>query len=351
MEKYKIIGIMSGTSMDGVDIVMATFAKNKNKWSFSIDKGYTFNYSDEWKTILKNINYNTPAFEFLKIDQEYGIFLGNIINEFLRDCDEVPILIASHGHTIFHQPSKGITSQIGNGNNISAITGIPVINDFRSMDVALGGQGAPLVPFGDVYLFPEYKYCLNLGGFANVSIKENSEIKAFDICPVNIILNLLVSDIGLEFDDSGKTGRSGEVNQDLLNDLNNLEYFKMTGPKSLGKEWLMEEFVPVLYYYNISLEDKLRTIYALITDQVKASVKNDNEKMLVTGGGALNTFLISLLKSKLSQNIIIPSESIISFKEALVFAFLGLMNILGEHNILSSVTGSGKDCTGGAKYN
>jgi len=350
MEKYITIGVMSGTSLDGLDIILVTFSRDKNNWSFDIEKAHTYPYSSEWKNILHNIHYNTPAFELLKINQEYGLSIGNLINDFLKKVKIKPIFIASHGHTVFHQPYRAITSQIGDGNSIAAKTGLPVICDFRSKDVALGGQGAPLVPVGDKYLFPKYKYCMNLGGFANVSIKENDHIKAFDICPVNIILNFLVSDIGLEYDINGQTGSSGEVNYELLEALNKIEFYKKVGPKSLAKEWLEEEFIPVLYYFNISLEDKLRTIYSHIVEQIKNAVGNDNEKLLLTGGGVLNTFLVQLLKSKLKQEIILPSIEIISFKEALIFAFLGLLRWLGENNIFSSVTGSIQDNCGGAIY-
>ena len=350
MSSYKAIGMMSGTSLDGVDIVLADFIKEKDAWRFTIEKAHTYSYTQEWKNILQGIKYNTPAFEFLKIDQEYGIYLGNLLKEFLKECNSIPMFIASHGHTIFHQPYKGITCQIGNGNNIAALTGLPVINDFRSKDVAYSGQGAPLVPVGDMLLFPEYKYCLNFGGFANISIKRENRIKAFDICPVNIILNFLVSDIGLDFDKDGIIGSKGQVNNDLLNSLNKLAYYKITGPKSLGKEWFEEHFIPVLYYFNIPIEDKLRTIYSHIICQIKNVLEDDKEKILLSGGGALNSYLILLLKSQIKQEIVLPSYDIINFKEALIFAFLGVLRMNGEINIYSDVTGASSDSCGGAVY-
>jgi len=350
MQKFIALGVMSGTSLDGVDIVLSEFTMNKGKWTFVIEKGHTYPYSDEWRNILKSVHFNLPAFELLKLDQEYGIFLGNLINEFLFDLEIKPQIIASHGHTVFHQPCKGITCQIGNGNNIAAQTGLPVACDFRSKDVALGGQGAPLVPYGDMYLFPEYKYCINFGGFANISIKERDRIKAFDICPVNIIINHLVADVGLEFDIDGKLGKKGKVNTDFLNRINDIEFYNVKGPKSLGKEWLEEYFLPLTYLYNIPLEDKIRTIYEHIVQQVENVLNNDFEKLLLTGGGALNQFLVSLLSEKLNQEIIIPSNDIICFKEALVFSFLGVLRIMGKTNILCSVTGASKDNIGGALF-
>ncbi len=347
MKKYNAIGLMSGTSLDGVDIVFAEFVLKDGSWQFEIKHGKTYVYTMEWKNILRNIHYSTPAFEFLKIDQEYGIFLGNLVNEFVKEYDIKPGLVASHGHTIFHQPFKGITSQIGNANNIAAVTGLPVVSDFRSKDVALGGNGAPLVPFGDLHLFPQYKYCLNLGGFANISVKTQGHIIAFDICPVNIIINSIVADIGLEYDDQGILGKRGEVNHEFLNALNKLDYYQEKGPKSLGKEWLEEKFIPTMYSFNISVEDKLRTIYLHIAEQINKIVENDNEKLLITGGGAYNSYLISLIKTKLKQEVVLPENEIINFKEALIFAFLGTMRMQEKINCFSSVTGATKDSIGG----
>ena len=349
MKKYLAVGIMSGTSVDGADLVLTSFYRD-NKWNFEILKAHTYNYTKEWKNILRGVKYNSPVFEVLKLNNEYGIFLGNLVNDFLKDVKTKPDVIASHGHTIFHQPFKGVTYQIGNGNNIAAITGIPVITDFRSMDVAFGGQGAPLVPMGDLHLFSEYKYCLNLGGFANISIKENDIIRAFDICPVNIILNLLVSDLGLDFDKDGLVGNRGDVNKKLLSQLNRLAYYRETGPKSLGIEWLDEEFIPVLYYSNLSLEDKMRTVYEHIVQQIKNSIPDEDEKMLITGGGALNSYLVLLLKQNIKQQIVIPSYEIVSFKEALIFAFLGVLRVLGKNNTYASVTGAKHDNCGGSMY-
>ena len=350
MEEYRVLGIMSGTSLDGVDIACTIFGKNNSTWNFKLERGITYPYNEEWKSILQSVRYSTAAFELLKLDQEYGVYLGNLVNNFIKETGARPQVIASHGHTIFHQPSKGITCQIGNGNSIAATTGLPVVCDFRSKDVALGGQGAPLVPFGDLMLFPEYKYCLNFGGFANISIKEKDQISAFDICPVNIILNTLVADVGMEYDKDGELGKNGKVNFELLKALNNLGYYTENGPKSLGKEWLEENFLPILYCFNIPIEDKVRTIYSHIADQVVGVLKDDKEKILLTGGGALNVFLVSLLKSRLNRELVVPENDMVCFKEALVFAFLGLMRFLGRNNVLSSVTGARDNSCGGALF-
>jgi anhydro-N-acetylmuramic acid kinase len=350
MNRYTAIGIMSGTSLDGVDIVLSVFNATNAQWSFTIEKAETIDYTPEWKKILSSIHYYTPAFEFLKIDQEYGAYLGKLVNNFLKGTTAKPDFIASHGHTIFHQPTKGITCQIGNANHIAAQTGLTVISDFRSKDVALGGQGAPLVPFGDLHLFRDHKYCLNLGGFANISIKQDQGIVAFDICPANIVVNALVADLGLDFDRDGNVGREGAVDHHLLEELNHLEYYNKSGPKSLGKEWVNEYFVPVLFTYNIAVEDKIRTVYAHIVEQVKRSVGADKESVLLTGGGTHNKFLVELLQTKLNQQVIVPSNEIVLFKEALIFAYLGLMRHLGQNNVLASVTGAEMDNCGGGVF-
>lgn len=342
---------MSGTSLDGLDLVLCSFEYKGNDWEFDIIKHVTCEYSKEWKNILSGIKYETPAFEYLKIDQEYGRYIGNRVNEFMKGFQGTIDCIASHGHTIFHQPPKGITSQIGNGNNIASTTGFCTITDFRSMDVAFGGHGAPLVPVGDMLLFPGYKFCLNLGGFANISVKENGSIKAFDICPVNILLNGLVADIDLAYDQNGEMGRKGTVHFDLLKELDNLDFYQRTGPKSLGREWLDEFLLPVIYKYNLSIEDKLRTVYEHIVNQtIKVLGNNKDDDILITGGGAKNKFLIELYYSRIKQNIVLPDQKIIDFKEALIFAFLGVLRLREEVNCLSEVTGAEKNTSGGAIY-
>jgi len=219
------------------------------------------------------------------------------------------------------------------------------------MDIALGGQGAPLVPIGDRLLFSEYDFCLNLGGFANISFESENKRIAYDICPVNIILNELASKTGVAFDKDGEIGKSGTIHSELLNTLNNISYYHQKHPKSLGKEWLTSNFSPFLEDFNIPLNDKIRTLYEHISHQITNSITIGNAKILITGGGAHNVFLIDLLKQKTKANIVIPTNEIIDFKEALVFAFLGLRRLRGEINCLASVTGAVKDCSGGIIHN
>ncbi|MDA3779527.1 MAG: anhydro-N-acetylmuramic acid kinase [Bacteroidales bacterium] len=346
MNNYTAIGIMSGTSLDGLDIALVKFTKD-NAWSFTVLKSETYNYSDKLKTLLSSAE-NLSAREFLLFHNSYGKYIGEIVNVFLKDEEIKPSLIASHGHTIFHQAEKNFTFQIGNGAVIAKETGITTVSDFRTLDIALNGQGAPLVPIGDKFLFSEYDYCLNIGGFANISFQKNNKRIAFDICPANIITNYLCNKIDREYDNKGGIGRSGLVNKKLLTELNNIKFYLQKGPKSLGKEWLIKEFIPIIEKYDISVADILRTLYEHIAIQI-ACISNSSEKkkILVTGGGAYNEFLIERIKHHSKNNIVLPSKNIIDFKEAIIFAFLGILRSRNEINTLSSVTGALRDSSGG----
>ena len=341
----KVIGIMSGTSLDGLDIAYCTFSFNKT-WNFQIIESTTISYSDQWKEMLSHAP-NLSGIELLKLHKEYGQFIGQCVNDFLQNKDLKVDLIASHGHTVFHQPENKITLQIGDGAEIASQTGITTISDFRSLDVALGGQGAPLVPIGDELLFPEFDYCLNLGGFANISFKSQNKRIAFDIGPANIILNYLTQKMGHTYDQNGNLGKMGRLNTQLLSALDTLEYYKKPFPKSLGKEWLDQEFIPILNQFHIPINDQLTTVYHHIANQITKVIKSDDSKLLITGGGAYNTFLIDLIKEKTEATVVIPDKEIIEFKEALIFAFLGVLRFHKQVNCLSSVTGASKDCSGG----
>ena len=346
MQSYQVIGIMSGTSLDGLDIVLCNFTF-QHKWNFSILKYTTIDYSEKWRKKLNNAS-SLKRFDLAILHKEYGQYIGESVLTFLKNTDYKIKLIASHGHTVFHQPEKKLTLQIGDGFEIATITSITTISDFRSMDVALGGQGAPLVPIGDELLFPEYNFCLNIGGFANISFNENDKRFAYDICPANIILNLLANKSGHPYDKGGAMGRSGKINNELLEKLNDLEYYNKKYPKSLGKEWLNEVFIPILEKYNISLSDKIRTVYEHIALQISRAINTTKKsKTLITGGGAYNNFLIELIKQKSKTEIIIPDKNIVEFKEALIFAFLGVLRFNNQVNCLASVTGAKKDSSGG----
>lgn len=340
---------MSGTSLDGLDIAFCEFRKVDKKWEYKIKEADTMEYDSYWKNELSNAN-NLSAESFLILNNFYGEYLGGQINDFIKKVNEKPDLIASHGHTIFHQPEKKFTFQIGSGASIFAKTKITTVSDFRTLDVALGGQGAPLVPIGDKLLFSDYDYCLNLGGFANISFESGGRQIAFDICPCNVAINFMVNKLGLNMDKDGEIAKGGAVNKKLLEQLNNIVYYSMGHPKSLGKEWFDNEFVPIIINTNLVVADVLRTIYEHIAQQIVNVVKKNEGKILITGGGTFNRFLISLIQEKTKTSIIIPENDLINFKEALIFAFLGLLKYLGEPNCLASVTGASLDISGGVIY-
>jgi len=346
--------MMSGTSLDGVDLAFCLFTRDQDGcWSFRIEEAETIPYSDAWRTRLQRVDSGT-AQELASTDSDLGYLMGNLAREFLHYHRLQPVVIASHGQTIFHQPQRGMTLQIGKGAIIAAVTGYPVVCDFRTADVVLGGQGAPLVPIGDKLLFPSFSHCLNLGGFSNISYDQRGIRIAYDICPVNLVLNHLASLEGLLFDAAGALARSGSVIPELLESLNRLDYYQKPPPKSLGKEWVEEMVLPLLHpASNIQHPASilLRTFIEHIAIQVGRNTGTDpNQKVLVTGGGALNDFLIERIRAHTIPRVVIPDLLTVEFKEALIFAFLGLLRWRNEINILSSVTGASRDSIGGAIF-
>jgi len=351
MNSYNVIGIMSGTSLDGLDIAYCKFDLDKNnKWSFKINSSTTILYD---KNLLTKLSFATQmnGLDLMKLHNELGNFIGKSVNHFIKDNNlnkkEIDC-ISSHGHTIFHQPEIQLTTQIGNGANISSLTKLPVICDFRTSDIALGGQGAPLVPVGDKLLFSDYDFCINIGGIANISIKNNA--KAFDICPANIVLNKLANELDLAYDNEGKIADSGKLNNELLNKLNQLQYYSDLPPKSLGIEWIENNIFPIINSYKISPTDKLKTFSTHIAMQISNYINVPNTTVFITGGGTFNTFLINQIKQHSKSQIIIPPTEIINFKEALIFAFLGVLRLRNETNCLSSVTGAIDNSIGGCIY-
>lgn len=345
-----VLGLMSGTSLDGLDIALCHFRKNKDRWEYEILKAETMEYSQDWRDNLSDIEMRS-ALEFAFLHKRYGDLLGQNVNEFLEKHQVTADLIASHGHTIFHQPAYGLTFQIGDGACIAARTNLPVVCDFRSTDVALGGQGAPLVPIGDALLFGEYDACLNLGGFCNISFSKAGRRIAFDISPCNIVLNEFAAHYGEPFDDKGLFAASGTCIPGLRSALNELEYYALQAPKSLGREWVSSTFLPILQNYPGPIEDILRTLCEHISDQVANTCNTlDRGKLLISGGGTRNDFLVSLLHQKVRHQVIVPDAATIDFKEALIFAFLGFLRFHGEINVLSSVTGSRQNHSAGALY-
>ena len=346
MKNFNVIGVMSGTSLDGVDIIYVKFIQNES-WSFKIINSKTYKYEDSIADILNDISKKSLG-EIKEIDVVYTKKLAKIINGFIDEFSINKIdFVSSHGHTAIHDPSNLITYQMGNLSTLSSEINQKVICDFRVQDVKLGGEGAPLVPVGEKYLFQEYDSFINLGGFANISKHIEKSLIAYDICPVNVVLNNLSKKIGRDFDDKGSIASSGKLIINLYEELENLEYYRSSSPKSLGIEWVDENISPLINkYFDYSIEDLLRTLSNHIANQISSNLKG-LDKVLVTGGGAYNDYLIDIIRSKTDSEIIIPSKNIIEFKEALIFAFLGVLRNLNINNCYSSVTGASKDhCSG-----
>lgn len=338
---------MSGTSLDGMDICLTEFSENAGKWNYKILAAETISYSEKWLENLKRAERSSGA-ALMELHEEYGIFIGETVNSFLeKNKIKKPVLISSHGHTIYHRPDAGYTFQLGDGKKIHALCKIPVVSDFRSGDVALGGQGAPLVPIGDKLLFGEYDLCLNLGGFANISFEKNNKRIAFDICPVNYVLNFLAKRTGKNFDENGKLSSSGKAIPGLIEKLNSLSFYQQPPPKSLGREWVEQNIFPLLDT-KYKTEDLLCTFTEHIAQQLSYHCRKG--KLLLTGGGTHNDFLVEQIKEKCKTEIIIPDQLTIDFKEALIFALLGLLRMKNEINILSSVTGAQRDSCGGELF-
>ena len=339
------IGVMSGTSLDGIDLVYVKFLKKEYSF-FEIIHTETVSYTKEWKQVLKQAILLSSK-ELLDLDVIYGKHLGSVLVNFISNYKITEIdFIASHGHTILHQPEEGITLQIGSGSEIAKITQQKVVSDFRTQDVNLGGQGAPLVPIGDELLFSKYDFCLNLGGFSNVSFKKESKRIAFDICPVNIVLNHYANKIGLEYDENGSIASEGYLNRSLLEKLNTLAFYNKEAPKSLGLEWVQQEIFPLIDTIEEDISSVLRTFVAHIAIQISKIIK-DSDSVLITGGGVFNSFLIQEIQNYSNIKIVQASDTLINYKEALIFALLGVLKVDNQINCLKSVTGAHKNHSSG----
>ncbi len=341
---------MSGTSLDGLDIAYCTFSYKK-QWEFTIEKAETLLYATSWRNKLKEA-HALSAEKLVELDHSYGKFLGECCKKFIKKNKIRGIdFISSHGHTIFHQPEKGFTLQIGNGNAIHAATGLPVIYDFRSLDVAHGGQGAPLVPIGDKFLFNDYDVCLNLGGIANLSSDRKKKRIAFDVCYLNMGLNHLANKTGKKYDHNGTLASSGEENRKMLSELDRV-YSKIKSKRSsLAREFFETNIQPILDLEDFSARDRLRTFTESSAKEIADALLDLGRKVTVlcTGGGTFNSFLMYRLVELCGDEatFIIPDDEVVNFKEALVFAFLGVLRVRGEVNCLKSVTGASRNSSGG----
>ena len=339
-KQYSVIGAMSGTSLDGVDLVYVSFNLHE-KWKFKIKLAETISYSDYWFNQLKGL-INKSKEELKAIDIDYTKYLARIISDFISK-NKITLIdfICSHGHTALHQPENKLTFQIGNLPVLSKLLNKTVVCDFRVQDVEFGGQGAPLVPIGDDLLFKDYDFCINLGGFANLSTSNSGLRIAYDICPVNIVLNKYVEKLNLKYDDKGILASQGLINHKLLSKLNALPFYKKTFPKSLGLEWVNSRVFPLIDSFQLETKSILRTVVAHISNQIANEInKKENASVLVSGGGTYNTFLMNEIKTTTLNKIIIPSNEIIEYKEALIFGFLGVLKYRNETNVLASVTGA-----------
>lgn len=350
---------MSGSSLDGLDLVYTELHENRGEWSFEIMAADCYPYSEEWQEKLKNaISLN--AQDYLLLHTAYGHYVGNEVNRFIEENNlhfKVG-LIASHGHTTFHQPAQKMTGQLGDGAAIAASTGINVVSDLRALDIAFGGQGAPIVPIGEKLLWKGYSMFLNLGGIANISFNLPNDYIAYDVCPANRVLNMLVAKLGLEYDDEGKQAASGTVNESLLQQLNELSYYQQSYPKSLANSFGTDEVFPLIEAAGLSVPDALRTYTEHIVQQIAKAIENfksqiPNSKLFVTGGGAFNTFLIQRLSEALQAygvEVVVPDENTVKYKEALVMALIGILRWREEYNVISSVTGAQRNSIGGAMW-
>ena len=359
--QYNVIGLMSGSSLDGLDIAFVHFEENAGQWTFEIQESACISYPAEWKEKLSGITGLT-AKDYLLLHTAYGHWLGNTVNDFLEEKSLAyrVQLISSHGHTAFHIPAAHMTAQLGEGAAIAAVTGIRTITDLRSVDVALGGQGAPIVPIGEKLLFPDYDLFLNLGGIANLSAKGERTI-GFDVCPANRILNLLATGTDKGFDENGLLAASGIIDENLLNKLNGLNYYKLPYPKSLSNEFGLNEIYPLILNSNLSRTGALATYVEHIAMQISKSAVQliekfpgkENLRLMITGGGAHNRFLVERLSDELTLagiECIIPPDDLVDYKEALIIALMGALRWREDINVLHTVTGASKDSINGAVW-
>ena len=345
-----VIGLMSGTSLDGLDMVCCDFSMENERWSYQVKAAKDLPYTPEQHEVLSNAFFFNER-KIMLLDDAFGQFLGNSVVDFILENDLNPAIIASHGHTIFHQPENKKTLQIGSGRRIADLTKITTINNFRQVDVLKGGQGAPLVPIGDMLLFGDYEVCLNIGGICNISYQINEERLACDVAPANMVLNALAAKMGLPFDQDGGLASGGRLDPVLLSQLNQLDYYALNPPKSLAREWVEGHIMPILENSDLTLNDQLATFCEHIALQIALSTEHlKSGKMLVTGGGAFNTYLINRIRDYSIHRIVIPNPETVRMKEAIVFAFIGLLRWRNEINCLKSVTGADSDSSAGDIY-
>ena len=358
---YRAIGLMSGSSLDGLDVVFVELTEQRGKWNYEIRAAETMPYNTHWKQALAGAT-QLFAYDYLELHAAYGKFLGEAVNTFINEYNfhHQVQLICSHGHTIFHAPDKKFTAQLGDGAAIAATTGINVISDLRALDVAYGGQGAPIVPVGEKLLFEQFNWLMNIGGIANLSCRREDSYIAFDVCPANAVLNKLAMSAGMEYDNNGNLAASGNVNEALLKQLNEQIYYTVQPPKSLDNSFGSTVIYPLIQSFSLSVNDALRTYTEHIAFQAGNSIGtlvheplSKTEQLLITGGGAFNAFLIERIQASLAKyniEIALPHADVINYKEALIMALLGVLRWREENTVFASVTGAARSSIGGAVW-
>jgi anhydro-N-acetylmuramic acid kinase len=353
-ENYPMIGLMSGTSGDGLDIAYVNF-RHHERWDFELVRAKTCQFPTVLGEKLATAHLLSGQ-DLARLDVDFGCWMGEQVKTFCETHQLKPLAVASHGHTVFHQPKNRLSLQIGNGWALHQASGSQVIADFRMLDVQLGGQGAPLVPIGDRLLFPEVDFCINLGGISNISMEYQGKRIAFDCSPFNLLLNAEANKLGKAYDNGGEIARGGKFNSSLFEQLNRLAFYSATSAKSLGREDMERDFLPLIQRANLSPADALSTLVEHFAFQISAAIRSYSHSpaplVLITGGGAYNTYFVERLDHWLSSSWekYEATTELIEFKEALIFAFLGVLKLRGEPNCLSSVTGASRDNCGGAIY-
>ncbi len=357
------VGLMSGSSLDGLDMALCRFALETDSVAvkdWSLLKTDTTAFSSEWRDRLKKLP-QASGLELARTHVDFGHYMGKLLQPFLRKLETPVDLIASHGHTVFHYPDQQLTLQIGDGAALAAATGHIVVDNLRALDVALGGQGAPLAPLADKHLFPGYHFYLNLGGIANISARTEDDFIAFDIGGANQVLNALAAELGREYDENGNIAAGGRLQPALLEQADALPYFQQPYPKSLGNDWVQDQLIPLYEDAEYPVADKLRTACVQLARQTARSLEQITVqkkmpappyRMLVTGGGALNRFLVQCIREETEKvaplEVIIPETQIIAFKEAALIALMGALRLEGLPNCMATVTGARRDAVGGA---
>lgn len=342
---------MSGTSLDGLDLCAVEFERTNGRWTYRIHAFETIPYRGTlWPEHLTAAYRDRGALR-TQVSHEFALWCQGQWLDFGARHQFAAHAVAHHGHTVEHDPLRGITVQIGHEASAFASSPIPVVGDFRSGNVARGGQGAPLVPLADRDLFEDFAVCVNLGGFSNASWTDGGGLRrAGDLGPCNGLLNPLAGELGRDYDPEGTYAATGTARP--TPDLEKLHYYGAPFPKSLGREWMETDFLPAFNAKRPNrTEDALATASAHIAWSIAQGLRAANAPKgpaLLSGGGAYNTDLIRRLRETAPEwEWTVAPKDILEAKEALAFAYLGLLRLRGEPNVLASYAGGTADgCDG-----